>query len=557
MVLVLKIKFGEDTRRLTVESMPNFQQLTTLLKQLFQNLRDPFVIKYVDEDGDQITITSDLELKESLNVCSTTQSSMGSPVLRLFVFGDQPKPKVSPGKEEVPKEQPKAQGQQSNPMFDQLLNNPMLQSILGQCLGNPQAFQHLVGQFLNQGGNSVPDLAQLFQNLGLNSQPTEQGNADPQQQFHQAFSQFLHNPMLKDFLSQMGNFHHPTAPSSQNEGSMDNETHPGVVCDGCNGGISGIRYKCSVCPDYDLCSVCEAKPGVHDPSHIFLKIAKPAQNFGRGCPYRRPWASSGGERKWGRWGSKFGHGNPHSGHTRHLARFVTDVTIEDGAVFFPGQSFTKIWKMRNEGQSAWPENTRLVFVGGDKFTTTEFVVVPPVDPNGEVEIVMEMQAPAKSGRYVSYWRLSTADGVRFGQRVWVDIIVDTPTEQTNNEEENKKMEVEVPILVPTPISTPTIPVSTPTPIQVPISTPPVPTPVSTPISTPISTPVSTPVPVYVPVSIPTPAPVVVQPKVVEDELSNEYKQLIDMGFHDRELNKRLLAKYNNDVLKTVQELLNF
>ena len=34
-----------------------------------------------------------------------------------------------------------------------------------------------------------------------------------------------------------------------------------------------------------------------------------------------------------------------------------------------------------------------------------------------------MTAPQSPGRYVSFWKLADADGVRFGQRVWADICV--------------------------------------------------------------------------------------------------------------------------------------
>merc|ERR1712211_42078 len=40
------------------------------------------------------------------------------------------------------------------------------------------------------------------------------------------------------------------------------QVHWGVVCDGCDGPVVGPRYKCLVCPDYDLCATCEAR-GLH------------------------------------------------------------------------------------------------------------------------------------------------------------------------------------------------------------------------------------------------------------------------------------------------------
>jgi sequestosome 1 len=63
-----------------------------------------------------------------------------------------------------------------------------------------------------------------------------------------------------------------------------NETpmvHVGVTCDGCQGPVVGNRYKCTQCPDYDLCQGCSDKK-VH-PDHNMIKITRP-RGFGG---YRR------------------------------------------------------------------------------------------------------------------------------------------------------------------------------------------------------------------------------------------------------------------------------
>lgn len=57
--------------------------------------------------------------------------------------------------------------------------------------------------------------------------------------------------------------------------SSDQEAHQNVTCDGCGTHpIMGVRYKCSVCKNFDFCSMCEERRG-HD--HAFLKIYKPEQ----------------------------------------------------------------------------------------------------------------------------------------------------------------------------------------------------------------------------------------------------------------------------------------
>lgn len=50
------------------------------------------------------------------------------------------------------------------------------------------------------------------------------------------------------------------------------EEHLDIYCDKCNQyPIRGIRYKCSVCFNFNLCSSCEEK---EEHPHLFLKIRK-------------------------------------------------------------------------------------------------------------------------------------------------------------------------------------------------------------------------------------------------------------------------------------------
>ena len=73
-------------------------------------------------------------------------------------------------------------------------------------------------------------------------------------------------------------------PNRQDDG---NQIHPGVMCDGCEGSIRGLRYKCLVCPDFDLCKICEGK-GMHI-QHDMMKITTPCGLPGfPGFPFGQP-----------------------------------------------------------------------------------------------------------------------------------------------------------------------------------------------------------------------------------------------------------------------------
>jgi hypothetical protein len=70
---------------------------------------------------------------------------------------------------------------------------------------------------------------------------------------------------------------------------MKKEVHQNCYCDGCEGPISGARYRCSVCPDFDFCENCEA---TKEHVHLFLKIKNPRdfekimQSHGRRFAYQ-------------------------------------------------------------------------------------------------------------------------------------------------------------------------------------------------------------------------------------------------------------------------------
>ncbi|CAL5021143.1 unnamed protein product [Urochloa decumbens] len=216
---------------------------------------------------------------------------------------------------------------------------------------------------------------------------------------------------------------HPYGDLAGNmENSAQRSLHRWIQCDGCGvQPIVGPRYKSNVKEDYDLCDSCFLRMGNEVE---YTKIDKPI------LPHRL---------------LRDPHAYRKVHHPRVVmkskrekleSRFILDVTVLDGTLMTPSTPFTKIWRMHNNGSIVWPLGTQLIWVGGDQFAlqTSVPLEIPvngfPVDK--EIDVAVDFVAPTRPGRYISYWRLASPSGQKFGQRVWVHIQVEDPSFVNDN-----------------------------------------------------------------------------------------------------------------------------
>ena len=108
------------------------------------------------------------------------------------------------------------------------------------------------------------------------------------------------------------------------------------------------------------------------------------------------------------------------------AEFIRDVTIPDDMRLTAGTSFTKTWRIRNNGNAAWRAGFRFVHVGGSAMTDAISHPIPAVQPGQEVDISVVLTAPAAPGSYVSDWRFQDEDGKFFGMNLFTRIISEAP-----------------------------------------------------------------------------------------------------------------------------------
>lgn len=219
-MLVIKLQHQNDIRRLTVEKPVQYADLIGLVKSLYSALPSSFLLKYKDDEGDMITVSTQRELDEAVRLHENTNS-----VLRFTIF---------------------AKEGEKQERFTEVLEN---------------TFKDLLKE-----ESSLTNLLSKFGiDLSISVEDNNNNNNDVKKE----------SPVVEKKEEEK-----PTCPRGPNAWRAPGfrPIHP-AVCDGCSRRIQGIRYKCNDCPDYDLCEGCEPqKASIHQAEHTFKTIERPHQH---------------------------------------------------------------------------------------------------------------------------------------------------------------------------------------------------------------------------------------------------------------------------------------
>jgi len=202
----VKVAYRGDIRRVAVTDYASLVKFITVSFGV-----DNFVIKYVDEDDDRISVASDFELAEAL------RHAEGKKMLKLLVF--------------IPKKgEPDMEKQQL------------------------QQLQHQVNEKKEIEKQEAEK--QKAENKEAEAQKTEvQGDAEEEEEDKQEESEGAEKE---------------AEVSKEVKDPLDHDSN----CSLCSKPIIGVLYRCSVCPHINLCAGCE-EANMHDSEHTLIKVRAP------------------------------------------------------------------------------------------------------------------------------------------------------------------------------------------------------------------------------------------------------------------------------------------
>jgi len=103
--------------------------------------------------------------------------------------------------------------------------------------------------------------------------------------------------------------------------------------------------------------------------------------------------------------------------------YIDDITIPDGTVLAPGETFIKTWTLENTGSCTWRNGYTLKFYEGDSMSGKDTEIGKTIVSGRKANFSIELIAPEEEGTYTGYWILTDNYDYPFGMPFYVQIIV--------------------------------------------------------------------------------------------------------------------------------------
>ncbi|OMJ82411.1 hypothetical protein SteCoe_16885 [Stentor coeruleus] len=378
--LSLKLQLGNELRKIS-KSPETLSELRSIISSLFS--RENLQITYQDDEGDFISVTTDAELKDLIN------KNKGKPSLKLTL---------------------KEKSEDS--IYDRIqsLRQSIIQNICTDNVSNPEVV--LVDSNSSvQSFDSITEKPQPIVETPIVEKKQEVKEEEKVPSVEVKNKKDQKKPKAKKEPKTKKPKISPKAlPKAKTQDNFEPVVHQNIICDECNvGPIIGIRYKCTVCHDFDLCQSCE---DTSNHMHPLVKIRVPMKTGAA------PMCGPFGGQSFGPHPFRFGNMKEFlAGPIKEIIKKKYRVKVKSQKfpsypAVVPGGYMKFTWEIKNKGKMVWPEGTKLVMHKGN--FVCEDVVLRKVEP-GEITLVEVItRLPLVEGECKGAWHLDTGNKV-FGK----------------------------------------------------------------------------------------------------------------------------------------------
>lgn len=224
------------------------------------------------------------------------------------------------------------------------------------------------------------------------------------------------------------------------------------VCEECGDEITGVKFICLLCANYKCCENCEDEA---EHPHPLLKFKAPAvkntaQSAHGSLQYKFNMQISPDKSK------RYFEGSSMLKHS--LTKSMKEKKVPyTGEISFssldeqpvkvnPAQAYICEINIKNTGKETWPADVRLKCVNGIYRNREETVLA--LESGEQQTISLNLETPAKIGRYLSQWKLYISEEGKqrsFGESLFLEMFVEERKSSSGESTPKKNLLAETPV----------------------------------------------------------------------------------------------------------------